>query len=52
MMMYKRIRDPPMDVRCVIVSEAAEVTRQRVCDGRRSDGTNYPPDTLQRDTQH
>ena len=28
-MMYKRIRDPPMDVRCVIVGEAAEVTRHK-----------------------
>ena len=25
--MYKRIRDPPMDVKCVVVGEAAEVTR-------------------------
>ena len=51
-MMYKRIRDPPRDVICVIVGEAAEVARQHVCDGRRSDGANYPPDTLQRDSQH
>ena len=28
-MMYKRIRDPPRDVRCVIVGEAAEVTRHK-----------------------
>ena len=31
-MMYKRIRDPPMDVKCVIVSKAAEVTRHKTQD--------------------